>query len=69
MNATKFISLPELAERLGLSENWLKQSADAGDIPMLKAGARRMFNLEAVERVLAERAGQRASKEARDAVA
>lgn len=58
MNTKKFISLPELAERLGLSENWLKQSADAGEIPMLKTGTRRMFDPEAVERVLAERAGK-----------
>lgn len=45
-----------LARQLRLSRTWLKGEADAERIPYLKAGAKRLFNVEAVRVVLAERA-------------
>lgn len=56
----KFISLEELAAELGLPAAWLRAEADAGRIPSLRAGRRRMFNLESVEEVLIDRSASRA---------
>ena len=53
---TTFVSLPELAERTGLTASWLKDEAEAGRIPFLRTGRRVMFHPGAVERVLLERA-------------
>ena len=56
MEHETFISLQRLAQRLGLPAAWLKAEAEAGDIPSLRAGRRLVFNHEAVERALIERA-------------
>ncbi len=52
------VSIDELARRLRLSKRWLHAEAVARRIPSLKAGQRRLFNVEAVERVLLERAAR-----------
>jgi len=41
---------------LGISADWLKTEADAGRIPCLKVGRKRLFNVKAVQEKLAERA-------------
>ncbi len=51
----KLLSLNELAERTGLPAAWLKREADAGRLPCIRAGRRRMFDLGAVLSALAER--------------
>ena len=45
-----------MARRLRVTAAWLREEADAGRVPCLKAGKRFLFVPEAVERVLAERA-------------
>ena len=50
------VSLDELARQLRLSKRWLHAEAVAHRIPSLKAGRRRLFNVEAVSRSLAARA-------------
>ena len=45
-----------LAKRFGLPAGWFKAEAVAGRLPHLKIGRRFLFNPEAVERVLTERA-------------
>ena len=52
------VTLEELADRLRLSKRWLHQEAKAGRIPSLKAGHRRLFNVDAVADVLGHRASQ-----------
>ncbi len=52
------VNLPGLARVLHLPARWLKREADNGGIPCLRIGRRRLFNVEAVKRVLAERAAQ-----------
>jgi len=52
----KLISLRALAQQTGLFAEYLKREADAGRIPCIRAGRRRMFDLEAVLRELAARA-------------
>lgn len=59
MNHEELImSIDELARRLRLSKRWLHTEAVAGRIPSLKAGKRRLFNIEAVRRSLAARAAE-----------
>ena len=70
-----FVPLPTLAYRLGLSGSWLKAEAEAGRLPCLRVGRKLMFNIEAIEATLVERArsdselidasGQRTSAAAR----
>ena len=50
-------SVPQLARHLRVSQTWLRDEAAAGRLPAVPAGARNyLFNVEAVERVLAKRA-------------
>jgi hypothetical protein len=50
------LSLRGLTERFKLPAAWLKAEALAGRIPSLRVGRRLLFNPEAVEHVLLERA-------------
>ena len=52
----KLVNINGLANTLRVSRGWLKAEADAGRIPCLKAGRKLLFNPEAVELVLSERA-------------
>ena len=54
----RIVSIDELAQRLRLSKRWLHAEAVAHRIPWLKAGRRRLFNVEAVRRSLAARAAE-----------
>lgn len=55
---TQLVALPRLARHLGVPASWLRVEADAGRLPAIRAGSQRLFNLEVVERILAERAAQ-----------
>ena len=45
-----------MARRLRVTAKWLREEAEAGRIPHLKAGPRLLFDPETVEQVLLERA-------------
>lgn len=63
MSETRLHTLRMLArrfKRFGLSAAWLKSEAEAGRIPCLKAGRRMLFDADAVEAVLIQRAVQEA---------
>ena len=45
-----------MARRLRVSVKWLKSEADAGRIPHIRADKTYLFDPQAVEQVLAERA-------------
>jgi hypothetical protein len=60
-----FVSALRLAGELGLPLAWVKTEADAGRIPCLRAGRRRLFNVEAVRRALDGRGRRRAKGAAR----
>ena len=51
-----FVSLRQAAYRLGVAVTWLKAEAEAGRVPALRAGNRLLFNIEAVEASLMQRA-------------
>ena len=56
------LSLHQLALRLRLPREWLREEADAGRLPCLKVGPRYLFSLRAVEDALAARAGAAETK-------
>lgn len=47
-----YIRLEALARATRLPAAWLKREADAGRLPCIRAGRRRMFELEAVLKAL-----------------
>ena len=51
-----FVSLQCAAARLGVPTAWLREEAQANQVPHLRAGRRILFNIETVERALIERA-------------
>lgn len=54
--SAKFVRIEFLARETNLPRLWLKQEADAGRLPHIRVGPSRMFNVEQVLKVLAERA-------------
>jgi hypothetical protein len=52
------LPLGRMARQLHVTSAWLRNEADAGRVPCLKAGNRYLFAPEVVERVLAARAAQ-----------
>lgn len=56
MTPQPMLSLNQLADHLALPASWLKREADAGRLPCLRVGRRRMFDPESVRRELARRA-------------
>ena len=48
----------QMARTLRVNVRWLRSEANAGRIPAVKAERRFLFNREAVERALAQRAAQ-----------
>ena len=58
MESRELVTLHGLAKQLRLPAVWLKAEVEAGRIPVLRAGRRLLFNSEAVERVLLDRAAE-----------
>jgi len=54
----ELLSLPRMARRLGVTQQWLRHQANADKIPCLKAGNRYLFNPIAVQKVLATKAAR-----------
>ena len=55
----RVMTLNRLARELNVSTTWLLAEAEAGRIPAVPAGKRNfVFNVKAVEKVLAERAAK-----------
>ncbi len=56
MTAHRPLKLSEMARRLGVSVSWLRQEAEAGRLPHLRAERGILFDPETIERMLLERA-------------
>ena len=54
--STAFCTLDELAHQTGLPRAWLRRESDAGRIPCVKVGRRRMFDAVQVRMELTRRA-------------
>jgi hypothetical protein len=50
-----FRPLRTVARQLGVPSAWLKAEAEAGRVPVLRAGRRFLFNPEAVQQILLKR--------------
>lgn len=55
MATPRHVSLAVLADQTGVPLHWLRREADAGRLPCLIIGRRRLFNVEAVLKSLARR--------------
>lgn len=53
-----FLPLDAVASTLGLPREWLRREAEAGRIPALSIGRRRVFNPDAVAHALLKRASE-----------
>ena len=51
-----YIPIHKLAHRTGLPQAWLEREAEAQQLPAIRVGRRWMFDREAVESALTERA-------------
>lgn len=54
---SELLNLPRMAHRVGVTQGWLREQADAGAIPSLRAGNRLLFNPVAVMESLSAKAG------------
>jgi hypothetical protein len=54
----ELLSLSRMARWLGVTQLWLRDQADAGKVPCLKAGKRHLFNPVAVQETLAAKAAR-----------
>ncbi len=52
----ELLTLPRMSRRLGVTQQWLREQADAGIVPCLKAGRRHLFSPVAVQKTLASKA-------------
>lgn len=52
----RVLTLARMARLLGVTTKWLRGEAESNRVPHLKADNRLLFNPDAVEQVLAERA-------------
>jgi len=55
---SELLILPRAARRLGVPVRWLREQADAGKVPCLRAGARYLFALEALQTALTKQAAE-----------
>ncbi len=56
MMTPKLLSLCAMARRLRVTQKWLREEAESGKIPHLKADNRFLFDPETVEKLLLQRA-------------
>lgn len=54
----ELLSLARMARRLGVTQDWLRAEADAGNVPCLRAGKRLLFNAAATQEALAFQAAE-----------
>jgi hypothetical protein len=54
----ELLNLARMARCLRVTQSWLREQADTGTIPCLKAGSRYLFNPVAVQETLSTRAAQ-----------
>jgi hypothetical protein len=56
---SELLNLPRASRRLGVTAKWLRNQADCGIVPCLRAGTRYLFNVAAVQEALAAEAAKR----------
>ncbi len=66
---SELLSLPRAARRVGVTARWLRDQAEAGRVPHLRAGTRYLFDLAALTEALCSRAAQPHEADHRQGVA
>jgi hypothetical protein len=59
---SELLSLSRMSRRAGITQQWLREQADAGVIPCLKTGRRYLFEPMAVMEVLAKLASRKTTE-------
>lgn len=55
----EILPLARMARKMGVTTEWLREQAEMGNVPCLKTGKKRyLFNVAAVQEVLADMAAQ-----------
>lgn len=62
----QLLTLARMARRVGVPAKWLRDQAESGSVPSLRAGTRFLFNADAVESTLARQAAQEPADKLRD---
>ena len=62
LDPPELLTLSRMARRLRVTVRWLRAEAEAGRVPCVMAERQMLFNSEAVERVLLQRAEQQESQ-------
>lgn len=55
---SELLALARMARRLGVTQQWLREQAEAGNVPCLRADRRLLFNPVAVQEALAAEAAR-----------
>ena len=55
----EILHLPQMADRLGVSQSWLRQQVKEGVIPAVTAGNRILFRVDSVYDAIAELASHK----------
>ena len=55
----ELLTLPRMARRLGVTQRWLREQADVGRVPHLRADNRYLFAAHAVQAELAKQAAEK----------
>jgi hypothetical protein len=55
---SELLSLPRAARRVGVTARWLRDEANAGRVPHLRAGTRYLFDLTTLTQALVDRAAK-----------
>lgn len=55
-SAPQLLTLRRMASQLGVTAKWLKERAEAGEVPALQAGTRWLFRPDVVVQAVAEMA-------------
>lgn len=69
MDEPRYTSMRRTAAILGLPLEWLRREADSGRVPCVRAGRRRLFDVQAVRSALEAAAAVNAEKGDDDAAA
>ena len=64
---SELFGLSRMSRRLGVTQQWLREQAEARKVPCLKAGKRYLFNPVAVQEALVAKATHVAASEASNA--
>ena len=58
LNPAPLLTLSRMSRELGVSRDWLREEAESGALPSVRAGDAFLFHPPVIERILVQRASQ-----------